>query len=393
MSEFPRVSLGELLTLERRPVHVVPEGKYAEIGTYSYGRGIFHKQPRSGLEVGDKKLFEIKDGDFILQITFAWEGAVALAGSSENGMYGSVRFLTFRVDKSRCHPAYLLNYFRTPEGVDQLVKISPGSAGRNRVLSVKRIPEVFVPLPSLDEQRQIASRIEELAAKIKEARGLRETSGEAVRQLERSILADSLDDSTPREQLRNLLVPGTGISYGVLVPGPDVSDGIPFVRVQDLNSRRPPDMPAKKIAPHIEGAYARTRLRGGEILIGVVGSIGKIGFAPPQWAGANIARAVCRLLPGNRIDQRYLIRVLESDEIQKYFQEATRTLAQPTLNVGLLEKTPVPVPSLEEQRRVVGYLDTLQSRIDLAKKLQFETGAELRALMPSILDKAFRGEL
>ena len=393
MSDFTGVSLGELLTLERRPVRVVPDGQYAEIGTYSYGRGIFHKQPRSGLEVGDKKLFTIREGDFILQITFAWEGAVALASASENGMCGSIRFLTFRVDETRCYPLYLLNYFRTAEAVNQLVKISPGSAGRNRVLSVMRIPEVTVPLPALEEQRRIASRVEDLASKTEEARGLRRESVEAVRQLERSILSCALDKSTPREPLKHLLASGSSLSYGVLVPGPDVPAGVPFVRVQDLDSRRPPDMPAKSIAPEVAKRYGRTRLQGGEVLIGVVGSIGKIGFAPPSWAGANIARAVCRLLPGDRIDQHYLIRVLESDDIQEYFREATKTLAQPTLNIGLLEETLVPVPSLSEQRRIVCHLDQIQEKVDAAKRLQSETAAELEALVPAILSKAFSGEL
>jgi type I restriction enzyme S subunit len=96
---WPLVSLDELLRLERRPVKIVPEGQYTEIGIYCFGRGIFHKSPRSGFEVGNKDLFLIKEGDFILQVTFAWEGAVGLASSAEDGMYGSTRFPTFRVNK------------------------------------------------------------------------------------------------------------------------------------------------------------------------------------------------------------------------------------------------------------------------------------------------------
>lgn len=45
------------------------------------------------------------------------------------------------------------------------------------------------------------------------------------------------------------------------------------------------------------------------------------------------------------------------------------------------------------QRRIVAHLDSLQAKMDALKKLQAETAAELGALMPSILDKAFRGEL
>jgi type I restriction enzyme S subunit len=67
----------------------------------------------------------------------------------------------------------LLRYLCTRDGLDQINKICPGSAGRNRVLSIKRIPEVIVPLPPLEEQRRIVARIEALSAKIEEARTLR----------------------------------------------------------------------------------------------------------------------------------------------------------------------------------------------------------------------------
>ncbi len=53
----------------------------------------------------------------------------------------------------------------------------------------------------------------------------------------------------------------------------------------------------------------------------------------------------------------------------------------------------LPVPPLNEQRQIVAYLDNLQSRIDKLRRLQSETQKELDALMPSILDKAFKGEL
>lgn len=179
-NDWKPTSLGEILTLERRPVKLEPDKDYAEIGIYSYGRGIFHKQPRTGFEVGEKDLFLIKKGDFIFQITFAWEGAFGLASESEDGMYGSVRFPTFRVNEDVCYPPFLLNYFKIDDGRNQLIKISPGSAGRNRVLNTKRLPEILIPLPPLDEQRRIVERVEALAAGIAKAQSLREEASEEI---------------------------------------------------------------------------------------------------------------------------------------------------------------------------------------------------------------------
>ena len=114
------------------------------------------------------------------------------------------------------------------------------------------------------------------------------------------------DEDLPRswslEKLGNLVDPENTISYGVLVPGDDVPDGVPFVRAQDLALSSHPERPNKTISREIEKAYARTRLRGGEILVCVVGSIGKLGIVPQSWAGANIARAVARILPIPELD-------------------------------------------------------------------------------------------
>jgi type I restriction enzyme, S subunit len=66
-------------------------------------------------------------------------------------------------------------------------------------------------------------------------------------------------------------------------------------------------------------------------------------------------------------------------------------------NIGIsatdLKTISIPVPPLPEQRRFVAYLDNLQAKVDALKQLQAETQAELDSLLPSILDKAFKGEL
>jgi type I restriction enzyme S subunit len=58
-----------------------------------------------------------------------------------------------------------------------------------------------------------------------------------------------------------------------------------------------------------------------------------------------------------------------------------------------MRKTQIPLPPLPEQQRIVAYLDGLQAKVDALKKRQAETAAELDALLPSVLDKAFKGDL
>lgn len=165
----------------------------------------------------------------------------------------------------------------------------------------------------------------------------------------------------------DLIDPEYPIAYGVLVPGPDVVDGIPFVRIADLDLVAPPVKPEKSISPEVDSQFERTRIRGGEILMGVVGSVGKLGIAPDTWAGANIARAICRIVPCGYVSKSYILWLLQSDLMRRQFLGDTRTLAQPTLNVGLIRSASTPLPPLAEQHRIIAKVDQLMALCDQLK--------------------------
>jgi type I restriction enzyme S subunit len=169
------------------------------------------------------------------------------------------------------------------------------------------------------------------------------------------------------ERFDNLIEPDFPIAYGVLVPGADQTNGIPFVRIADLSITDPAPLPEKSISADVDAQFPRTRLKGGEILMGVVGSIGKLGVAPASWAGANIARAICRIVPSQLLDRSYVLWLLQSDFMQSSFIGDTRTLAQPTLNIGLIRLAATPVPPVAEQKRIVAKVDELMALCDALK--------------------------
>jgi type I restriction enzyme, S subunit len=148
----PRVAMMDIAPLVRRPIAVDPDGSYPELGVRSFGKGTFRKPSLSGIEVGNKRLFEIHEGDLLFNIVFAWEGAVALASAGDHGRVGSHRFLTCVPDPQRSTSKFLLYYFLTAEGTERLGAASPGGAGRNRTLGLKGLESIVVPVPSLDAQ-------------------------------------------------------------------------------------------------------------------------------------------------------------------------------------------------------------------------------------------------
>jgi len=279
-------------------------------------------------------------------------------------------------DAARFHLDHLPRLTTRPEHIKQLRQTILNLAVRGRL----------VPQDPSDEPIVVALQtVLERRAELVRTKKIRQKKLDSCAAL---IRQGDLPTSWVVERLGNLVDPENTISYGVLVPGNEVADGVPFVRAQDLALNSHPKRPNKSIAPEIEKAYARTRLKGGEILLCVVGSIGKLGVVPPSWAGANIARAVARISPVREVLRDYLLVILQAQPLQSYFAEATRTLAQPTLNVGLIEQAPIPLPPLAEQHRIVAKVNELMALCDQLEAQLAATQTDSRRLLEAMLHEA-----
>lgn len=390
--DWPRVPLGEVLTHDQRYIDA-PEAKmYPKVSVKLYGRGVTLDPPADGSLLKMKRHQLARAGQVILSEIWGKKGAIGIVPPEGDVALCTSHFFLFDINPGRIDPGYLGYIFLANYLQDQLGSEAFGTTGYAAVRP-RHLLKATIPLPPVGEQRRVVARVDAVAARVADARRLRDVADADLAALTNSLLDSVLPAEVDPTPLGELLEPGRSISYGVLVPGPDVADGVPFVRVQDLSVDRPPATPSKRIAADIDAQYTRTRLSGGEVLVGVVGTIGKIGIAPESWKGANIARAVCRIQPGPMLDRRYLAAVLLSRRSQDYFAATTRTLAQPTLNVGQLELTPIPVPPLDEQRRIVAHLDAVRAKADELRRLQAESAAELDALLPAVLARAFAGEL
>ena len=166
-------TVGNVITLTRRPVALRPDSVYREIGLRSFGRGVFHKEPVQGEEIGNKKVFHISPGDLLFSNVFAWEGGVALAADSEKGLIGSHRFMTYQVNESVADARYLCYYFASGPGLGAIRAASPGSAGRNRTLGINSFSAQAIRIPDKIEQRRIADKLDALLGRVDDVQELR----------------------------------------------------------------------------------------------------------------------------------------------------------------------------------------------------------------------------
>lgn len=154
LKDVPWKKMEDIAPITRRPVEVKPNGKYPELGIRSFGKGTFHKPRLTGVEVGTKKLYQIKTGDLMFSNVFAWEGAIAVASEKDNDRVGSHRFISCVPDLEQVQPHFLCYHFLSPKGMEDINFASPGGAGRNRTLGLKKLEKIEVPIPPIEKQRE-----------------------------------------------------------------------------------------------------------------------------------------------------------------------------------------------------------------------------------------------
>lgn len=156
------------------PVKVEPETIYKEIGIRSHGKGIFHKDPVTGEALGNKRVYWVHSEAFTVNIVFAWEQAVALTSSDEQGYIASHRFLMFLPKENRADLKFVLLFFLRKRGKHLLELASPGGAGRNKTLGQDSFAELEITLPKKEEQQKIASFLGAVDTRLNQLRRKRE---------------------------------------------------------------------------------------------------------------------------------------------------------------------------------------------------------------------------
>jgi len=153
--EWKQVRLGTFLHPKFRKV-VKPAGAYLRLGIRSHGKGTFTSVVDDPETIALTHLFQTHIDDLIVNITFAWEGAIALVGPDGDGALVSHRFPTYVFDTSKMLPEYFKHLMVTDRFFYELDLISPGGAGRNRVMNKGDFLKITVAVPDIEEQKKIA---------------------------------------------------------------------------------------------------------------------------------------------------------------------------------------------------------------------------------------------
>jgi len=386
---WPTVRLGEVLRRSEENIELQPDAEYRQITVKLWGKGVVLRGILTGAEIASSRQIVARRGQFILSRIDARNGALGIVPPELDEAIVTNDFPVFNVVENRLLPTYLGWMCRTASFVEECKRASEGTTNRVRLQEDKFLARE-IPLPPLPEQRRVVARIEELSSQIHEARTLRHQAAE-----EAEALVGSRSGTLFREKSQKGTVPLESIA--ILERGkfshrprnePRFFGGAhPWIQIGEIESA------GKFIRRWTEtlnddGLAVSKKFPKGTVLISIAATIGSVGILDFDCC---VPDSIVGVTPRKGTDSEFLYHFLGF--LRRHLEEIAPQSAQKNINLQILSPLPVPKLSLPEQRRIVSELDALQAEVDGLKRLQAETAAELDALLPAILDRAFKGEL
>jgi type I restriction enzyme S subunit len=179
------------------------------------------------------------------------------------------------------------------------------------------------------------------------------------------------------------LVDERGVSYGIVQPGSATTGGVPIVRVNNIRDGRIDTSDVLKVAPEIEAKFKRSRLRGGEVLLTLVGTLGEVAVVPLNIKGWNVARAVGVIPVREDPGSAWVSICLRSAFVQHCIRTWATSTVQATFNLRDLAKLPIAIPPKKTREAIAAVLGALDDKIELNRRMNATLEAMARALFQS----------
>ena len=380
-TSWPLVQLGDVLMHYQEYIEQPELREYSKLSVKLYGKGAVLDAPVYGGDLKMRRHQLAKAGQVILSEIWGKKGAIGFVPPDGEGALCTSHFFLFDINIDRIERKWLQALFAANYLQSQLDAQAKGTTGYAAVRP-KTLLACQILLPPLDEQRRVVARIEELAGHIQEARDLRQQSNDLGDVLGRSILFHDREAvPTPLNELVRLRLPDVTVRRDEVYQFAGVYC---FGRGAFRGSKK----------SGTDFSYPRlTRLKTGNFLYPkLMAWEGALSVVPHECDGCVVSTEfpVFEVL-----EEKVLPEVLDT-----YFKTPsvwpTLAGASTGTNVRRRRLNPkdflthkMPLPSKPTQQRLRHVAQELSS----TRRLQSATAAEIDALLPAILDRAFKGEL
>ncbi len=249
-------------------------------------------------------------------------------------------------------------------------------------VSVSSLNNIYISNPDKEKQAEIANILDNVSNVVNILVSKQEKQIEKLKAYKQSIITEvvtkGLDPTVPMKDsgvewigeiprhwmLSKLIkLSSRTITYGIVKLGNHDENGVKVLRCSDVREGYIDESNIRTVSKNLSNAYARTILRGNEVVVNVRGSLGGCAVVPESMAGYNIAREVA-MVDVQNCNPHYVKYVLLSKVFATYQDYYLAGSVYVGLNIDLLNRFQVPLPERKEQDEIVNWLDNKCSQID-----------------------------
>ncbi|MCL4537071.1 MAG: restriction endonuclease subunit S [Nitrospirae bacterium] len=374
--------LADCLKQTRIPVQLEDNQEYLQVKVSLNGRGVSLRQKVLGTEVKTKNQFFIRAGQFIYSRIDARNGAMGIVPPDLDGAIVTGDFPVFEVNNKILDPTFFTYLTSCRAFIETCKQASRGVTNRKRLKEAELL-SISVDLPDLGEQKRLSSHLTRIERRMNTAADLCSQLSEEQDDLLYSLISEITKDAP-------------------LLPLNEVA---PLIR-RKVKIENDVEYPELGIRSFGKGTFHKPAIKGselgnkelyeihpGDLLVSQVFAWeGAVAVVQPENKGRfGSHRFVTCLCDTSRVLANYLRTYFLTPTGLAQLRSASKGAAgrNKPLSIPKFQRIEVPIPSIEKQLRY----NEIHELVFAARKLNAQTATELETLMPSVLDRAFKGEL
>ena len=305
---------------------------------------------------------KVEQGDFIIHLR-SFEGGLEMA--NEAGIVSPAYTIL------RCkHPHSSLfydAYFHTDEFINHNLSKSVEGIRDGRQISYEAFKWLGIPYCEPTEQEKISNLFAALNERIAKQRDLVESLKKYKRGLLRTVFSEKGSHSLLHDAVSHRIDEVCDVLSGKRIPKGETFSPRPteyrYITVSDMGEKYVSSDTLQFITSHTEKQITRYKVRNGDIIISVAGTLGKLNIITPDLDGVNLTENCDRFTNFRGINPEYLYHVLSSDLIQSQIEASKTKNGQPKLALERIRNFVVPVPHQIRQEQFVGVMNSIDKYI------------------------------